>query len=185
MKYFLGALGGLLVIILLVVLIVGGGDNNNVPADEVKRLTDYAPESSETMYTIGGPISAEETHRQVRITVTNAQRTIEVIDGYNGNVLRTETYPNTTASYEAFLAAIEQVGFSKTRRSDMSFTSVCPTGRRYSYALNNGDEKVVDTWSATCERGTFGGKTNATERLFQAQIPDYQEVTRDVRFALQ
>lgn len=183
MKYFLGALGGLLVIILLVVLIVGGGDND-VPADEVTRLTDYAAEASETMYTIGGPITAEETHRQVRITVTNSQRKIDVIDGYNGNVLRTETYPNTTAAYEAFLAAIEQVGFSKTRNSDLSFTSVCPTGRRYSYALNNGEEKIVNTWSATCEKGTFGGKTNATERLFQAQIPDYQDVTQDIRFSL-
>lgn len=184
MKYFLGVLGVLLIIIFIVVLAVGGG-NDSPSSNEVKKLAEYANDTStEVAYTEAGAINAEENHRIVEITVTSSERTIAILDGYDGNVQSESTYPNSSAAFEAFLAAIEQVGFSKTRNSNQSFESICPTGRRFSYALNSGDTEVVNSWSATCEKGTFGGNTSQTQRLFQAQIPNYQDFVTDVNFSL-
>jgi hypothetical protein len=184
MKYILVALGVLLLIIFVVVIAVGGG--NDAPSSrEVKRLTEYASETStEAVYTEAGAINAEENHRIIEITVSSSERTVAVLDGYDGNVQSEKTYPNSTAAFEAFLAAVEQVGFSNDRRSTQSFESVCPTGRRFSYALTSGEDEVVNTWSATCDKGTFGGNTNQTQRLFRAQIPEFQDFTGDVSFSL-
>jgi len=184
MKYFLGVLGVILILILIVVLAVRGGDDTS-STESVKRLSEYATEANaEAVYTQAGAINAEENHRIVQITVNGSTRTFEVLDGYNGKASVTKTYPNTTAAFEALLAGLEQVGFSQTRKSNTSFDSVCPTGERYSYALNSGDEKIVDAWSANCNKGTFGGNAHQTARLFQAQIPDYQDLTSDVSFSL-
>lgn len=185
MKYFLGVLGTLLLVIFVIVLIFRGGDPDTVPADQVRKLADYATESGTVAnFTASGPINAKENHTIVQITVTDAARKIEIINGYDGTVTSVANYPNTTAAFTAFLAGLEQVGFTKDRDSRLTFASVCPTGKRYSYQLSNGEEKVVDTWSATCEKGTYAGKTTPTQRLFEAQIPNYQDVVNDVRFSL-
>jgi hypothetical protein len=184
MKYFLGILGGLLLLIFVLVLIFRGG-SDNVTAPEVKRLAEYASEENTTsQFTIAGAINGEEDHRIVSITVTDSARRIEILEGYDGRVLERKSYPNTTAAFEAFLAGLEQAGFSNERRTRVAFESVCPDGRRFSYGLESGDESVVDTWSASCEKGSFAGKPSLVQSLFQAQIPEYNEFTSDVSFSL-
>lgn len=184
MKYFLGVLGVILVLILIVVLLFRGS-NDTSSVENVKRLSEYATEAnSEAVFTTAGAINAEENHRVVQVTVNGSTRTFEILDGYNGKASTTKTYPNTTEAFEAFLAALEQVGFTRTRNSSTSFDSVCPAGQRFSYSLVSGDETVVNAWSANCNKGTFGGNAHQTSRLFQAQIPDYQELTQDVNFSL-
>ncbi len=185
MKYFLGVLGVILLIIFVIVLALRGGDDTSTPAPDVKALTEYSaePQSQVTM-TTGGAINAEENHRIVSVQVTASNRSVAITEGYNGKVISEETFPNTTDAFSAFLAGLEQVGFSKVRSSKLDFTSVCPTGKRYSYVLNSNSEDVVNSWSATCERGTYGGQVTNTQNLFQAQIPNYSDIVNDVDFSL-
>lgn len=185
MKYFLGVLGVILLVIFVIVLALRGGDDTSTPAPDVKALTEYSaePQSQATM-TTGGAINAEENHRIVNVQVTASSRSVAITEGYNGKVISEETFPNTTDAFSAFLAGLEQVGFSKVRSSKLDFTSVCPTAKRYSYVLSSNGEDVVNSWSATCERGTYGGQVTNTQNLFQAQIPNYSDIVNDVDFSL-
>ena len=184
MKYFLGILGAILLIIFILVIALSGGSNNSSSKD-VKKLADYATEpATEVAFTEGGAINSEENHRVVRITVTDSLRQVQILKGYDGQVLKDKTYSNTTSAFRAFLAGIEQVGFSRERRSKASFESVCPETLRYRYELTSNDEEVINTWSASCDKGTFGGRTSSVRNLFEAQIPDYDDFTKNVDFSL-
>jgi len=184
MKYFLGILGVILLIIFILVIALGGGSNESSSKD-VKKLAEYATEPATAVaFSQAGAINSEENHREVRITVTDSLRQVQIFKGYDGQVLKYETYPNTTSAFRAFLAGIEQVGFSGERRSKASVESVCPEGLRYSYELTSNDEEVINTWSASCDKGTFGGRTSSVRSLFEAQIPDYDDFTDNVDFSL-
>lgn len=183
MKYFLGVLGVILLIIFVFVLIFRGSGTPS--ATEVRKLAEYAAEPQTVAeFTESGAINGQEAHRTVRIRVTDSIRSVALVKGYNGDVIDRKTYSNTNAAFEAFLAGLEQGGFNKERRTRLSFKSVCPSGSRFSYGLESEDDTVVDTWSASCERGSFGGERTLIRRLFQAQIPDYDEFVDDVRFSL-
>lgn len=185
MKYFLGILGIILVLIFVVVLAVRGGGGDTSSTETPKQLTEYAAEANtESVLTNAGAINAEENHRVIQITVTDTARTLEVLDGYNGKASLSKTFSNTTSAFEAFLGGLQQVGFTKTRKTAAEFTSVCPIGTRNSYKLVSGDQTVVDGWSASCQKGSYGGNVSQTERLFQAQIPDYQNLVTDVSLNL-
>lgn len=184
MKYFLGLLGVLLLIIFILVLAFGGGSDTATQKD-VKRLADYATEPATTaILTQGGAINSVEDHRVIRVSVTDSVRRIEILEGYDGDVLKTKTYSNTTSAFRAFLAGLEQVGFSRERSTSASFESVCPESRRFRYELDSNDETVINTWSASCEKGTFNGRTTSVQNLFEAQIPEYDDYTKNVNFSL-
>lgn len=180
MKYVLGTLATIFALVLLVIFVFNRGDSNT-PADNketVTKLVDYAKKNSEVTHTTIGPLVGEDQHREIRITVTAAERRLDVISGYSGTVISTQTFPNTTAAYEAFLSALGGQGFIAKKDSDVADQrSVCPSGRRYNYVLREGSSTVSELWSNNCNTtGTFNGRSGTVRELFQRQIPEYNKL---------
>lgn len=145
MKYVLGTLATILVLVLLVIFVFNRGDSNTPESNQetVTKLVDYADKNSEVSHTTIGPLVGEDEHREIRITVTRAERRLDVISGYSNTVISTQTFPNTTDAYENFLSALGGQGFMTKKDSDIEDQrSVCPSGRRYLYDVREGSDSV-------------------------------------------
>ena len=148
-----------------------------------------APAQVETFGTVryvqDGEITAPEEHYTIAITITNNSRTATVYNGYNTGAIRTKSYANNQASYDAFYAALKNEGYfnSRDNLNNLDRTSYCPLGIRYSYQAGNDiAAPKQDTWSASCsaKAGTFAGNKANVKTLFKNQIPDYSEVTKGI-----
>jgi hypothetical protein len=178
MKYFFGFLASIGLIILTIVLIVrgfsGGNDKKvNAPAP----LLDYANTSVEMQYTLDGPVNADQEHKAVRITVGQDESTIEILSGYNDDVVNAKTYSNNQAAYSEFLRALDIAGYTKgnTDASLKDERGYCPAGYRYSFDIVDGSSTKQHFWTTSCgsSSGNFKGKSNAIRALFEKQVPDY------------
>jgi hypothetical protein len=186
MRYILGIFGAFILIILAIVLIFRiGGNNEQRPGEPQTVLTEYVNSDAVARLTIDGKIVAQEKHYAVRVTVGRTNRTIEILNGYEGEVVQSRQYENDIGAYNVFLHAIQNAGFAnkKETSTEEDVTGVCPLGNRYIYELVENGDKKVDLWSTSCTRkdGNFAGNASLVRQLFQAQIPDYQEITRDIR----
>lgn len=182
MKYVFGVLAALLLVIVGILFFVRGGDE---PAQQVKTqvLTDYAGGNSRVVFTTYGRLVGEDERRSVRVTVTPVERRIEVLGGYNENVIKTETFQNNQAAYENFLSALQRSGFTSKRSSSIEDPrGVCPSGRRFEYRLVSDGNDVSNLWSNSCDKaGTFAGASTPVRTLFEAQIPEYSKQIQGVR----
>jgi hypothetical protein len=169
-----------LMIVIIVALVRSGPDDSSEPVrsnDVVLR--EYA--DTVTFTATNGVVAAEE-RRAIKITVSAEARVIEVLEGYNERVIRRERLGNSHGAFEAFLLGLEGANFTKAREVEANALTVCPTGRQYYFAAQNGSQQFVDTWTTSCSRdaGTFSGDRRLTEQLFREQIPNYRDVTRGV-----
>lgn len=184
LKYILISLGVLLLIIFGIVIFNRGGSENTVtPGKKTVKLSDFiTKENSSVEYSASGAINALENHRTIQIIISPTTRTINVYKGYNGEVLKTQTYPNTQNAYSDFMTALGRAGFARERRTDLNQDpqSICPTGSRSFYKLFEGSEEAVNLWTASCTAGTYGGNISLTNTLFQTQIPDYSTITSGI-----
>jgi len=183
MRYVLAAIGFIVGFVLLVVLIVTlrpSTTNTSQTKTASPKLADVASSNATTRLVTAGPINALENHREIRITINNSSRTVNVLDGYQGNILAQETFTNTTEAYQAFLAALDRSGFTIVKKSIYDTPAgLCPLGNRYTYELydtpSNSPYRSFSHWSVSCSSiATFGGNGATTRTLFQAQIPNYQ-----------
>ncbi len=169
-------------------LLTRGGNQTAVsPNDRAIKLSNYvANPDAKLVYIKDGPINASQNHRAIRITVTPNFKIIDVIQGYQGAVIKTETFANSNDAFGQFLAALDRVGYTKENRgkSYKDSISACPTALRYYYRIYASDEEIMNLWSASCTTGSFAGDVRSTQSLFQAQIPDYFKFTNGVNFAL-
>ena len=136
-------------------------------------------------YVQDGEITAPEEHYSIVVTVNATSRRIEVYQGYSTAPLRSESYTNTPASYDAFYAAIKNVGFFAVRDdpNNTDRTSFCPLGIRYSYLAGNDiTNPSLNTWSASCSprAGTFAGSKADVKTLFTNQIPEYSTFIKGI-----
>lgn len=177
MKYFFGFLASVGLIILTIVLIVrsfSGGDNKkqNVPAP----LIDYANTSVEMQYLVDGPINSDSEHKAIRITVGQDTSTLELLQGYNQNVVQSKSYSNNQAAYSEFLRALDIAGYTKGN-DDPSLKDergYCPNGFRYNFNIVDGGDTKQHFWTTSCNNsGNFKGKPRQIISLFQEQVPDY------------
>jgi hypothetical protein len=183
MRYFIGFFATILLIILLIILLVRGGGKPKVPST-VKTLDSYATTNSEVSLTIDGPINAASLHQQVRVTVDRNNATYEQFTGYDGQAVEMQKFPSTQNAYETFLLALQRVGFT---RGDKSVTQdergFCPLGDRYVYMLKQDGRVIERYWAANCSGArSYLGEVSVTNNLFQAQIPNYNELVQDVNF---
>ena len=139
------------------------------------KLVDYASHNSDVSMTTIGRLVGDESHREIRITVTPTERRLEILGGYDETVLNSTSYPNTQSAYENFLSALARQGFTSKKDSTISDPrGVCPTGNRYIYDLSDGGSHVSNIWSSSCDKnGTFAGHGPTIRELFRQQIPDY------------
>lgn len=190
MKWFIGILGVIVFIILLVVLVFRRPNQPARPADQPvstvasTSLTNLSNTSAELRYTVQGKIVSEEEHRSLRVTVSRTLRRLEVLQGYDEVVVASTDLNNTDASFATFLAALEQVGYSKVRESAISDErGVCPEGRRYIFEISGSGQGEQRTWTSSCSSsaGTFAGNRSSVEQLFKGQIPGYNKLVSGVK----
>lgn len=187
MRYVIGFIGIIAILILIIVLIVRGiGGGGSGSESKNLDLSDYETATSQVIYTTEGPVSASQTHNTIRVAVDQSEATIDVLEGYEGKVLHSKTYPMNNSAYESFLLSLKHAGYT-TGNSDPSVKDergYCPTGERYVYELKDNDEEVQRYWNTSCDygQGTFKGQSGLIEELFKAQIPDYDAITADVNW---
>lgn len=173
MKYVLGVLGVIVVVILAIVLITrGGGGKKPLQID----VSDQNREGTSMQFTTQGKVVGEDERRAIRIVVTQNERRLEILNGYEEAVEKTQVYPNTPSAYENFLIALDKSGFEKKRQStNTDERGVCPLGKTYVYELKDFSQDLIRTWGTSCgtKTGTAAGKASTIQKLFQEQIPDY------------
>jgi len=188
MKYVIGGFGLVLVVSLFVFLmfVLLGGDGDDTPQlpEDAIVLSEQTDRDSEVSFTTYGPIVANEDFRAIRITVSSQERRYQLLEGYNLATADEVRLSNTSSAYESFLYALENANFTAIRENAPEREDGrCPTVRRHVYRMSIDNDEVLRTWASPCrgERGSFGGEMRLVERLFQAQIPEYRDLTRGIR----
>lgn len=182
MKYLVAIFGVFILVILGVVLLTRGNKGKTPKVGEKSVvLSDYKNNTESVVeYSIEGPINADENHRTIRIWVTPNNKTVEVLRGYRGDILKTQTFDNNPDAYGAFLDALNRANFTAKRNTTAKPEGVCPTGNRSHFRLTDNGDDVIDSWTASCVNGTFGGSLALTTALFHSQIPDYSKTVSGV-----
>lgn len=185
MRYIVSFLIAIGLIILFVILLLraifGGGSES--PAERHINLADYENTGVIMRLMTEGPINADELHRQVYIEVGRDSNEIQIVHGYQGNVIRQERVNSNSSAYGSFLRAIDLLGYTNGNPSKAlaDYRGHCPFGNRYIFQIVDGDDVKQQFWSTSCgNEGSFRGQTDEIVQLFQAQIPLYSDITQDV-----
>lgn len=183
MRYFVGFAVAIGLLILVILLIVHPGGGSKVPQTQTP-LTSYANTGTVVRLTVDGPINAPQNHRQAQITVGKDATTFEIFQGYDGNSLRTQSYPMSEAAYNSFLHALQLAGFTKGNddKSLKDERGQCAEGNRYIYEVIQGGSDIERYWSTSCGRGSgsFQGSAGLVRDLFRAQVPNFSQAAGDV-----
>ncbi len=184
MKYFIGVISILLLIFFGYEIFRGVTKKPATPkapasqALSTKPLHEWASTGASVSVTTQGPVYGNELYHEIRMTVSRRERTIDIIEGYQGLVIETKSYPNNQDAYDIFLRALEVSGFGKEQKPTATDElSTCNQGYHYVYELKNTSSAQDDkrTWSVTCgvTLGSAAGNGPNIRLLFQQQIPDY------------
>jgi hypothetical protein len=187
-----GFLAFIILIILVMVLIFGGGgtkkQTTKISVPTIMALPDYASTNATTSMTIDGRVNGDELHRAIRITIGQNQRQLDIIQGYSGHVISSQSFYNTQDAYNVFLRAINNSGFllhaKKTKIAvPADERGLCPLGNRYIFELDQNGSTLSRLWASDCgvAVGTLGGSSSLLQSLFEAQVPKYQTLVGNVQ----
>lgn len=184
-KQILAVLIGLGMIILIIVLIVRGfsSNPNSTAPNEKAELVTFASTDAVVALTVDNRIVNEADHRAFKIFVAQKEIGIDIIQGYQGNVIEGRRYVNDQASYAVFLRALQIQNFTQGNDDPelQDERGYCPTGNRFIYQLIGSATESTRLWSTSCSgQGTLRGNASVIRGLFYAQIPqaDFNELTR-------
>ncbi len=183
MRYFIGFLITIGLIIILILLLFGGGGGGPKKPKTPKALADYASTEAEARLTIDGEINADQTHQQVQITVNKNTTTYQQIQGYEGNVVNSQSFANNESSYSNFLYALGHAGFTRGNKDKAlaNEKGYCPLGDRYVFELIDEGQDVERYWATSCDKPkTYQGNVNLTLSLFKLQVPGYINLTQNL-----
>lgn len=186
-RFILAGVGIFILFILIIVLFARRGDRpqQQTGINRDTSIIKYADTATQVRFTQNGQINAREDHRVLQITVGQNERTVVIFDGYQGNVLKSQSFLNDPDAYKAFLAGLQNSGYTKPQIATRNVEPLgaCPTGKRYNYDIINGTDTIQSLWSTSCNmRGTFAGNASTVRTLFQKQIPGYNEFIKNVNF---
>ncbi|MGH7241729.1 MAG: hypothetical protein ACREGB_05525 [Candidatus Saccharimonadales bacterium] len=178
MRYLLGIFATIGLIVLILVLLLRGGGSGS-PAPKALNLIDYAKNDSAAHFVLDGPIVANQNYNEVKIDVDANEVTFSLVSGYQGQVVKQQTYPNNVNSYSNFLLALQHQGFTEGNNDPKmkDERGYCPLGQRRIYSLTNGSDQLMRYWSTGCNAKTFRGNVDNVYMLFRAQVPDYGKLT--------
>lgn len=188
-RFILTGVGVFVLIVLLIVFFANRG-NKPQPVVSVNKntdLTQYAETSTQVRFTQNGQIIAREDHRVLQITIGQNERTATIFEGYQGKVLKSQTYLNDVDAYRAFLASLHNNGYTNHKEPANKFIlplGACSSGLRYNYDIINSTDTIQSLWGTSCGgEGTFAGRSSNVRTLFRNQIPNYNDFIKDVRFS--
>ena len=184
---FILVVAGLVWLVVLLFQNVFSSNTSTTNPSTKLSLESYASSNVVATVYIDGPVVANQDHNAVRITVDRNQSAIEVIKGYDDQVVAQQVFPNSQASYLEFLSALNRANFTKGK-SDPALQDdkgACPFGNRYIYTLTDGSKEILHYWTTSCSGGggTYSGNASLTRELFIRQIPDraLSAITKDVQ----
>lgn len=180
MKYFIGLLISVGLVILVFILALrsfgGRGQDNEI------SLMDYANTNAVVSITVDGEINANQLHNAYEISVGRSDARMEVYQGYQRELLRSQNYQNNDEAFANFLRALDLAGFTKGSVADTAEANdprgVCANGVRYVVRITSGASDIQRLWTSSCGGGTFKGDIKQILQLFRRQIPDYNQLVR-------
>lgn len=181
MRFIIGVIIAIGLIVMVLILLLRGPSTPPTNYD----LMRYANTGTAMRLTIDGPITAEQTHREIQITVDNSLSSIAVIQGYQGRILRQRSYASNVTAYSVFLRALQLAGFNRGKNAPSlrDERGYCPLGERYIMEIVNGSQVSQHYWATSCGgQGNYQGHLNTVISLFTGQIPDYSALTVDLGF---
>jgi hypothetical protein len=149
------------------------------------NLNDYKTNGAQMRYVITGPVVANQNFRQTTIIVSSTQAVVEVTKGYQSAPTLSQAFANNQTAFDAFISALNVNGFTSTKAADSGVSRIgsCSTSNKFSYQIYANGSYVQDTWNNSCNvrQGTFAGSSSAVGLLFQAQIPNYNNIVSSVQ----
>jgi len=179
----LALLVGIGLIVLVIILLIKAFTGAPSAPTSTINVTNYDNTSSSATLLIDAPTIVDQDHRQVKITVSGTTNEIDIIQGYQGKVMSSNSYQSNVAAYGAFLQTLQLLNFSKGKVSSASYQGYCPTGDRYILTFSNGSGNLFSYWATSCGgQGTYSGQLGQTIRQFENQIPstDFSRLTGDI-----
>jgi hypothetical protein len=172
---------GFIVFIVIMFKLFTGHAPAPVNTAVLKPLPAYAGSDATVSFTTDGIVNGDELHRSIRITVSNTQRSVDVLQGYNPQVIQSKSFENNQEAYDVFLRAIGNSGFllkSKNTKAVTDERGLCPLGFRYILDLNQDGSDLSRLWGSSCgpSIGNAAGAIPTIRQLFEDQIPDYQTI---------
>lgn len=174
MRFFLSLLA--VVVFIVVVIVIVATHNSHPAAPKPINLDNYNYAGTSVSQITTGELTGEENRQAIEITVSDNQKSIYILDGYEQNIASSQTFGNTSAAYGVFLGALQDQGFAISRKTtEVNMFGICPLGNTYQYELNSNGNTVFNLWSTSCALtdGTFDGLGSTIRQLFDLQIPDY------------
>lgn len=162
----------------------GSGESAQEPVKTAQRAKELSKDTSNVSFTTYGRVVGEENRRAIRITVSSNERRVDVLQGYDEDVIKTQTTPNKQSAFDALLIALESAGFDTyDKNNKIDERSQCATGNRYAYQAAYQDGASLRSWSTNCSEkiGSFKGNRSLVQTLFQNQIPDYSKFVSGTR----
>jgi hypothetical protein len=187
MRYGIITLLFILLVVIGAVAIFGRGGGSDTGGAKTVKLADYtANDSAKVSWTMQGKLVGEDQRKAVRVTVSKNTRTVEILNGYEERVEKSQDFSNSEAAFATFTRALDQLGYGRDRKAAITDErGVCPQGNRYIYRLTDGSDEVMRTWSTNCRssEGTFGGgnAASAIAQLFKQQITDYNKFVTGIQ----
>jgi hypothetical protein len=174
-RQIIAGLVGLGLVILVIVLLIKGFSGGSGTASTQVNVGKYADTAATATLLVDAPTNIDQEHHQIKITVSGTQNQVDVIQGYQGNVLDSRTYNNNAAGFGVFLQAIKLQNFAKGNndKAAADYRGYCPTGERYIFTFNDGSKNLFTYWTTSCGGGTFKGNRTAMLHLFRQQIPEF------------
>lgn len=183
MRYLIGLVIFILLIIFLIIkLLSGGSHKTQLPPS----LVSYADTATTVRYTIDNPVQAPQTHNDIIIEVGSSSTDIKVTKGYDGEVVKEQSFPMTTSAYATFLLSLQHSAGYTLGNTDPQLQDergYCATGDRYSYDIIAGDgHRIQHLWSTSCKDKTFRGLPDVVRELFTAQVPGFDDYTAGIEY---
>ena len=178
-RFLLGI--GLAIALLIILLIVIFSQTSKTFAPTPKPMAAYSTDpSAQVAMLIDGPVNAPSLHNQVQVLVSNSVTTINIINGYDGMIKNSANFPMSISAFHVFLRSLEFADYNSGSTSpNLSQASgICPTGDRYIFTFNAEGRQLERFWTTSCNSAhTFNGDTGLTLELFEAQVPNYNDLT--------
>lgn len=168
------------------VVFFSGSSSQPVEADTSQAALLSTTTEHSVQMTVRGPIVADEQFNSYRMTISPNSREITTYNGYLDRVVDRIRLGNNIPAYEEFVFALDRASLAEgeeygDERDDIR--GVCATGKVYEFSILENNESVKTLWSSTCRGASGSLDASATQliRLFNSQVPDADELIRDVR----